>query len=191
MKQKGFAPILIILVIAIIGVLGYFAYINTKSTHQPINRLTVSSPTSITTADPMGNWKTYTHPSCGANPEDNKFSVQLPSNFVETDKSSERGYSYYTYSADGFNFEISCGAGGPHAGCGETNKEISNNFIVNNEKTVGCMEKDSTNNIVTFNVDYWSSNDKLPRIFFKGNAKDSLENIKLINQILSTFRFIK
>lgn len=62
MRQKGFAPILILLVLLGVGLMAYFGYLYNPST-QPTPVPTSSSiPTTITSAtpDPTENWKTYT-----------------------------------------------------------------------------------------------------------------------------------
>lgn len=62
MKQRGFAPVLIVLAIAILVVAGYFGYKYFKSNFQIIP---VSTPTPLftpkTTPDSTANWKTYTN----------------------------------------------------------------------------------------------------------------------------------
>lgn len=68
MKQKGFAPIIIIVLITL-GIAGYFGYRQFKPT---INKFLSSlSPTS----DPTTNWKTYTNEELG-------FSIQYPDDLV-------------------------------------------------------------------------------------------------------------
>jgi hypothetical protein len=57
MKQKGFAPI-IILVLIVLAVIGYFGY---KNYWPKIQTMVVPSPATSATADPTVNWKTYTN----------------------------------------------------------------------------------------------------------------------------------
>lgn len=79
MRQKGFAPI-IILVLILLGVIGYFIYQNTQLQKSNSN---VTSPSTVPNAnllqssptpDPTVNWKTYTNTKYG-------YSVKYPSNW--------------------------------------------------------------------------------------------------------------
>ncbi len=59
MRQKGFAPV-IILVLVVLVVVGYFGYKNFQPKLQ-----TVFSPEASATTDPTANWKTYTNSQYG------------------------------------------------------------------------------------------------------------------------------
>ena len=88
MKQKGFAPIIIILVIALIGAGAYF--LGTKNILKfpsfPLSPTLSPSPTP--TPDPTANWKTYTA---------NEFTFKYPVNwFIEDTKVVEDG-SYVNF----------------------------------------------------------------------------------------------
>lgn len=80
MKQKGFAPI-IILVLVVLVVIGYFSYKNWAKVQ------TVVTPTPATTTDPTANWKTYTITTDSALNLDN-YQVKLPSTWVQIEHSS-------------------------------------------------------------------------------------------------------
>lgn len=64
MRQKGFAPIIILLVIVALGVLGYLAFAKgylSVNLPKPLAIVTPSVvPSLSTTPDPTSNWKTYT-----------------------------------------------------------------------------------------------------------------------------------
>lgn len=62
MKQRGFAPILMILVLLGAGVLAYFGFIYKPTGNQsqtPSPTSTTTQPASSTTSDPTANWKTF------------------------------------------------------------------------------------------------------------------------------------
>jgi len=58
MKQKGFAPIIILVLIIALAAVGYFGY---KNYWPKIQKIVVYSPAPSVTADPTTNWKTYTN----------------------------------------------------------------------------------------------------------------------------------
>lgn len=72
MKQKGFAPVIIILALALVGALGYIAYLKgyfnsliIKPSLFP-NTLVITSPSPVSSRemppeDPTAGWKTYTN----------------------------------------------------------------------------------------------------------------------------------
>jgi hypothetical protein len=63
MKQKGFAPIIILVLIIALVSIGYFIYKDLKPLNQSTNKITISSPTPTASQAPNGdlaNWKTYT-----------------------------------------------------------------------------------------------------------------------------------
>ncbi|SRR5258706_8188786 len=70
MKQKGFAPLLILILIAL-ATLGYFGYKYFQSTNK-VPAVTVSSP--IPSVNPAVGWKTYTSTKDG-------FSFKYPEDF--------------------------------------------------------------------------------------------------------------
>jgi hypothetical protein len=85
MKQKGFAPVLIILVIVVIGVLGYFSFRYFQTTTQSLNlpttapaTLPTNTPTSTPSASPASQipagWQTYTNSQYW-------FEISFPANF--------------------------------------------------------------------------------------------------------------
>jgi hypothetical protein len=89
MKQKGFAPIIIlVLVIAVLGVVGYFVSKDFKSTNQSFNQLTVApSPTPTATVDPAANWKTYID-------KDKEYSLKYPSQYFYQDSNDGNAVAF-------------------------------------------------------------------------------------------------
>jgi len=98
MKQKGFAPI-IILVLVVLAVIGYFGYKNwvklkTIATPTP-------SPAEASTQDGTVNWKTYTNTKYG-------FSIKYPSGWnIQTIISSSDGSGFSNVTGTDSNIEIS------------------------------------------------------------------------------------
>lgn len=78
MREKGFAPIIILLVLVGVALLAYFGYFYKPSVQpppQPAPQETTSpipSTTSLETPDPTANWKTYTSST---------YSVKYPADF--------------------------------------------------------------------------------------------------------------
>ncbi len=85
MKQKGFAPIIIILVVAILGTVGYFVYKSHIGPKGTILGPYSPDPIAIVTTDPIANWGTFT---------DNEWKVTLkyPSEFKQSVKKDSSGY---------------------------------------------------------------------------------------------------
>lgn len=88
-KQKGFAPTLIILIIAILGIAGYFGYQYFKTNYVPVSQVatTTASPSASPAVDITANWKTYTNST-------EKFSFKYPSSWtidVSGDKGDDKG----------------------------------------------------------------------------------------------------
>lgn len=73
MRNKGFAPI-IILVLITLAVVGYIGYKYLQSTNQPFNQSTSPSPSPTPTPDPTANWKTYTD-------KGKEYSLKYPSQY--------------------------------------------------------------------------------------------------------------
>ena len=59
MRQKGFAPIIIVIFIVLVGILGYVAYNNYVSPKGTILGPYLPSPIATVTPDLTANWKTY------------------------------------------------------------------------------------------------------------------------------------
>lgn len=134
----------------------------------------------------VDSWKSYTHSSCGVNAETQLFSIEVPANMAENNNSNERGFGYYTYSIDKDNYlELSCGTG-IRNGCDKANQI---DFVINGEKVGGCLEKNTSNGKIEFSVDYWSSNERFPRMFFSGQFDDTPENVNLIKDVVSSFKY--
>ncbi len=88
MRQKGFAPIIILLVIFVLVAAGYFAYTNRYFVKNspapvpiPVPTLIVKPPSS---PDPTANWKTYSNPKIF-------FQFKYPSDYTLADVSPNEG----------------------------------------------------------------------------------------------------
>lgn len=96
MRQKGFAPIIILLVLVILGVVGYFAYSKGYININPSKSTPTVNPqldlTSSPTPDPTANWKTYTD-------SDNIFSIKYPSDWYYFVSSSNESGRYVIFSS--------------------------------------------------------------------------------------------
>jgi hypothetical protein len=78
-RQKGFAPIIILLVIVALGLFGYFAFAKgylSVNLPKPLASVIPSAiPSPSITPDPTANWKTYNNSSLG-------FEVKYPADFT-------------------------------------------------------------------------------------------------------------
>ena len=79
MRQKGFAPVLIIVLIAILGGLGYWGYKSDITTAPLFNRRLMSFRSSQNT-DLTANWKTYTNSKYG-------YQLKYPSGYAADQRS--------------------------------------------------------------------------------------------------------
>jgi len=104
-RQKGFAPIIIVLVLALLGSLGYIAYLRGYLSFHIPNK-TIITPTSypietktssgtMPTENPAANWKTYTN-------DQYHFSFKYPE-WVILDDKSVAGTAQVLLIAQGFN----------------------------------------------------------------------------------------
>lgn len=95
MRQKGFAPIIILLVIFALGLLGYLAFtkgylsVNLPKPSASVVPTVIPGPSN--TPDPTANWKTYTNTDVG-------FTFKYPPDVVFTQKQDANNLQIYTSS---------------------------------------------------------------------------------------------
>lgn len=204
MKQKGFAPIIILVLIAL-AVVGYFGYKN----YWPKLQTLVVSPTPTATDDPTANWKTYTNTAYG-------FSFKYPSD-LKVEQMGTSPYEQYklvymgkkqgdsgrtqTSLFDGYVFYVSS------RGTDSVDKVAQDTF---NGSKENCYEQTKWSNITTSTLggrasktysvtnclgDYtenFVSNGKntfeITQIYIGGSPEYS-QYKSITNQILSTFKF--
>ena len=137
MKQKGFAPIIILLVITVIGGVGYFAYIkgylNYFIPKSNFNSIPIPPPSSDLTA----NWKTYTNTKYG-------YTIEYPSNYF---------VGFYDVISGNFN----AATGAEHQlDMLPPTKDVFNNFlqiqVVNLKEVVNNNYKESKNHFQTTSI---------------------------------------
>ncbi|MCX6706286.1 MAG: hypothetical protein NTV24_04275, partial [Candidatus Woesebacteria bacterium] len=95
----------------------------------------------------------------------------------------------YKYQNKDTNFEITCGSGFGGGGCGLANQKIQDKFFANGTEINGCLERNITNKTVNLWLTYLTLGTDKPTFSFTASAGDTNDNVNLINQILSTFKF--
>jgi hypothetical protein len=200
MKQKGFAPIIILILLVLVGGAYYFGITKNKTVPSLVVPVQPSSsPVAQPIADPTANWKTYTNKEYG-------FTVKYPSDAklrISQSESSDRmlvvafdspnAIFDHLFKSGGYSFEISM--------------QTQKNFNTLDEYLSFQKEHSMYENILpkTYNnvIGYLFKNDKgysgLNFIYQGFVAKNNDlfytinyftdEDLDMFNQILSTFKF--
>ncbi len=176
MKQKGFAPIIIIVLITL-GIAGYFGYRQFKPT---INKF-FSSPTP--TSDPTADWKTYSD-------RQGRFSFKYPSAWWIEE--FDAGAETISYIDD--NDQVSLGITDiiSPLSIGKECKsldDISENINFSYKVNIAVYDCGSLNqHSVYMDFEY---NDTPYRLGYNYNKNLESKYIGILNQILSTFKFLE
>lgn len=192
MKQKGFAPIIILVLIAL-AVAGYFGYKNywpnpKTSEETPL----ISMPTPVATADPTANWKTYKN----TNPP---YTLQYPNQWIFDESAHGEcvGPTFFTSSTKKSWLTI-CRVDNPDGLTGSEKMWRDSNGYTNITSTKINGLNAITSEIQQFESQYefnveFEATSKTDLLWFHLTTEVSGKenNKKLFDQILSTFKFTK
>lgn len=101
MKQKGFAPIIILILLVLVGVgVYYFGTIKNKSVSTPVASVQPSSsPLAKPTTDPTANWKIYSNQSLG-------FELKYPPSVKITRETNDEFNRVTEFEGPGISFGV-------------------------------------------------------------------------------------
>ncbi len=176
MRQKGFAPLLIILIIAIAGVLGFAIYKFGPLDIQ-ISKKETSSPTP--TPDTTSKLSKYTFENCGSTLPKVGFSLNPPAGWSASPTEGSEIYQIYRYQKGGSWIDITCGDGFG-GGCESQDKTT---LTINNQTVNACYTRNGNK------ANLWGTYLASPNSDVAFSFTSNLADKKLLDQILSTFKF--
>lgn len=201
MRQKGFAPVIILLVVLLLGVLGYFAFtkgyvsVNLPKPSASVIPSPIPSPSSST--DPTANWKTYSDDLHGIT-----FKYPLSWTLTEKEGQSEKEIVYNSsvelikadakinmiFNVDGIGGMPTTYEGKPFTLDGHKLFQFNGYYNYNNTKIVGISDSLTTLGVFRINNITYLIHLTYPATF-KGTEEKNL--LQEFDQILSTFKFKK
>lgn len=199
MREKGFAPLIIVIMLALVGVVGYLAFQNTQlrkvlptPTQTPSSTASITAtqvtPTVKPTADPTANWKTYLNTS-------SKYSIKYPADWgIENVSAGGNG----ALSSDARYIQIWYKVSTPDKAYGNLGIEEIGIIPPSEEKLLTVEKRLDSGLILKCNSDF--TNDSKTWCWIKVPSKEAYLNIQVFmgqdnfanetyNQILSTFKF--
>lgn len=186
MKQRGFAPVIIIFVLAILGIVGYIGYRSFRS----ISTSTSTPSTSQTPNGDLANWKTYTNSFY-------KYSFRYPIDLVlETTKG---GAGIVTAGPDTKDFQmrsdkivgeyVDVGALNYFADLISPTQWVRNNVEVGGQKIEAYKNKKVTTDKNKVLYRFRNQDNKIQVDFILTYPGEKSDLQETLNQVLSTFKF--
>ncbi len=183
-KQKGFTPILILIVFLVLGGVGFLLFKNTKVNPSPTPLGSPKPSAEAATPDPTADWKKYTNST-------HNYALKYPSEFdVSLDETWARPEDHVSVKSPDSNINLDFTNGAQGSDCAnalcESQRELE--FTISGEQFVATEHYPDAFNNYSFEI-YIPDNQGNERISISVKYKNP-PDVKTIDQILSTFKFI-